>query len=233
MKNYELSVIIAAYNEEKNIIGTLKRVSKAVPNAEILVVDDGSRDNTAKVAKNTRIQNLRVIRYTPNRGKGYATQVGIKNAKGKIMAQIDADCQFMPEELPMLIKPIQDGKADIVFGSRFINGSKIGKNSLTRLKRVANFVVSLYTSILAGRRLTDVNAGFKAWTAKAIRDIDIRCTHFAYEPEIAIMAKKKGYKIVEFPLTYKLRKGGASKVNLMREGIIIPWYLLKVKLFRR
>ncbi len=230
---HQLSVIVASYNEEKNIAGTIKRIAKAVPEAEILVIDDGSKDATSKMAKGTGLKNLRVIRYTPNRGKGYATQVGIDNAKGDIMAQIDADCQFLPEELPKLVKPITEGKADIVFGSRFIKGSKIGKNSLTKIKRVANFVVSAYTSLLAGVRLTDVNAGFKAWTSKSIKDIDIKCAHFAYEPEIAIMAKKRGYKIVEMPISYVSRSKGTSKVNLLRDGIIIPFYLLKVKLSRK
>ena len=233
MDNHKLSVIVACYNEEKNITKTIKRIHKTVPDAEILVVDDGSLDKTAEVARKTRIKNLRVIKYTPNRGKGRATRVGIDNAKGDIMAQVDADSQFPPEELPNLIKPIIEGKADIVFASRFIKGATVQKGSLTRIRKIANFVVSAFTSILAERRLTDVNAGFKAWTTKAIKDIDIRCDHFAYEPEIAIMAKKRGYKIVEVPVNYRTRQEGDTTVSLIREGIIIPLYLLKVKLFRR
>jgi glycosyltransferase involved in cell wall biosynthesis len=228
----ELSVIVACYNEEKNIADTVKRIHKTVPDAEIIVVDDGSKDRTAEAAKSTKISNLNVIKYTPNKGKGYAIKVGIDKAKGKIMAQVDADSQFPPEEIPRLIKPIKDGKADIVFASRFIKGSTIQKGSLTRMRRLANYVISGFTSILCGKRLTDVNAGFKAWKSDVIKDINILCKDFAYEPEIAIMAKKKGYKIVEVPVNYKGRQAGISNVKLIRDGIIMPPQLIKVKLFR-
>ncbi len=228
-----LSVIIACYNEEKNIAETIARVYKTVPYAEILVVDDGSKDKTSEVAKETgkrlKIKNLRVIRYTPNKGKGNAIKVGIDNAQGKIQAQVDADSQFPPEELPELIQPILDGKADLTFCSRFIKGSTVQKGSLTRMRRLANYVVSGFTSILSGTRLTDVNAGFKAWKSDVIRDLEIECKHFGYEPEIAILAAQKGYKIIEVPVNYKGRQTGVSNVKLLRDGIIIPVFLLKVK----
>jgi glycosyltransferase involved in cell wall biosynthesis len=233
MNKVKLSVIVACYNEEKNIVETIRRIHNTVPDAEIIVVDDGSKDKTAEVAMNAKIKNVKVVRYTPNQGKGRAIRVGIDNSTGDIMAQVDADSQFPPEEIPELIEPIIQDKADIVFSSRFVNGSTVQKGSLTRIRRVANHVVSGITSILAGKKLTDVNAGFKAWTAKSIRDIDIRCNHFAYEPEIAIMAKKRKYRILEVPVNYKARDKGATSVKLIRDGIIIPLYLLKVKFFRR
>ncbi|MBW2981163.1 glycosyltransferase family 2 protein [Candidatus Woesearchaeota archaeon] len=232
MKNKSLSVIVACYNEEKNILDTIKRVHRAMPNAEIVVVDDGSKDKTSKIAKSSGIKNLKVIRYTPNQGKGNAIKVGINNASGEIMAQVDADSQFPPEELPRLIKPILNGKADIVFASRFVKGSTVQKGSLTRMRRLANYVISGFTSVLCGKRLTDVNAGFKAWKSDVIRDIDLQCKDFAYEPEIAIMAQKKGYKIIEVPVNYKGRQTGISNVKLIRDGIIMPPQLVKIKLFR-
>ncbi|NQU98269.1 glycosyltransferase family 2 protein [Candidatus Woesearchaeota archaeon] len=230
MKN--LSIIIACYNEQDNIEETVLRVRKTVPEAEIVVVDDGSKDKTVDVVKNMKLKNLKLVSYQPNMGKGYAIKQGIINGKEEIQAQVDADSQFPPEELPGLIKPILDKKSDIVFCSRFIKGATVEKGSLTRMRRVANFVVSSFTSLLCGQWLTDVNAGFKAWTKKAMMDIDMRCPHFGYEPEIAIMARKKGYKIVEFPINYKRRLEGNTNVNLWREGVIIPLFLLKTKFFR-
>src|SRR3989338_8507356 len=221
----DLSVIIAAYNEEKNILNTVKRVQKTVPKAEILVIDDGSKDDTAKIAKSVESKNIRVISYRPNRCKGYAIRMGVNKATRKIQAQIDADSQFPPEELPRLVKPIIDEKADIVFASRFIKGSTIQKRSLTRMRRLANFVVSGFTSILCGKVFTDVNAGFKAWKTDAIRDIDFQCNHFAYEPEIAIKGIEKRYKFREVPVNYKGRQIGITNVKLLRDGIIIPLYL--------
>ena len=171
-----------------------------------------------------------MIAYRPNRGKGYAIRVGVKNAARKLQAQIDADSQFPPEELPGLVDPILKGKADIVFASRFVKGSTIQKGSLTRMRRLANFVVSGFTSVLCGKRFTDVNAGFKAWKSSVIKDIDFRCTHFAYEPEIAIKGMDKGYKFVEVPVNYKGRQLGITNVKLLRDGVIIPLYLLRLKL---
>ena len=183
-------------------------------------------------------KNHKVIKYNPNRGKGRAIRVGIDNASGDIMAQVDADSQFPPEEIPGLVQPIYDGEVEITFCSRFCKGASVEKSSLTKMRRIANFVVSTFASILAGRIrpsrwLTDVNAGFKGWTKKAIKRIDIRCPHFGYEPEIAIMASKKGYKIKEIPVNYKVRDMGNTNVNLIREGIIIPLFLIKTKLFRK
>ena len=231
-KGENLSVIIAAYNEEENIVATIKRVHKSVPKAEILVVVDGSPDNTAKEAKSVRLPNLQVISYMPNRGKGYAIRIGVLNATREIQAQIDADSQFPPEELGSLVKPIMQGDADITFCSRFCEGATIEAGSLTRMRRLANYIVSGFTSLLAWRRLTDVNAGFKAWKTDVMKDIDIRCPHFGYEPEIAIMASKKGYTIKEVPVNYKNRDEGNTSVSLWRDGIIIPAFLIKTKLFR-
>ena len=225
-----LSVIIAAYNEENNILKTMQRVQKSVPKAEIIVVDDGSKDNTTKVARLIKSKNVRVISYKKNKGKGYAIRTGINNATRKIQAQIDADSQFPPEELPNLLRPILQNKADIVFVSRFVKGSKIQKGSLTRMRRLANFVVSGFTSMLCKKRFTDVNAGFKAWKSDAIRDIDIKCQHFGYEPEIAIKGIEKGYRFMEVPVNYKGRQKGISNVKLLRDGVIIPAYLLRLKL---
>lgn len=228
-----ISVIIAAYNEEKNILETIRSIRKALPKAEIIVVDDGSEDNTAKVAKSDKFAKAKVVSYKPNRGKGYAIRTGIKNARNGIQVQIDADSQFRADEIPRLVQPILEKKADIVFGSRFKRGSTVEEGSLTRSRWLANQVVSGLTSLLSGFRLTDVNAGFKAWTKEAINDIDMQCPHFGYEPEIAVLAGKKGYRIVEVPITYAARNKGTTSVNLIRDGIRIPLFLLKTKFFRR
>lgn len=228
-----ISVIIAAYNEEKNIIEAIQRTRKIMPNSEIIVVDDGSEDKTAEVAEKIKDNNLKVIRLKRNRGKGKAIQVGIDNATYPIMAQVDADCQFPPEELPKIIEPIINGETDIVFASRFIKGSVVKKGSLKSIRRFANFVVSGFTSIMCGKRLTDVNAGFKAWKSDVIRDIRIISDRFAYEPEIAIMTAKKGYKIVEVPVTYFPRKEGKTNVSLIKDGIMIILGLIIIKIFRR
>jgi glycosyltransferase involved in cell wall biosynthesis len=229
----EVSVLIASFNEEKNIRETIQRIYKTLPNCELILVEGGT-DKTIEIAKEERKKypSMRIIHNEKDKGKGHGIRVGIAAATKPIMAQVDADSQFPPEELPRLIRPILEEKADIVFASRFVKGSTIEKGSLTRMRRLANYIVSGFTSLLCGTRLTDVNAGFKAWKSAIIKDLDIRCDHFGYEPEIAILAAKKGYRILEVPVNYKGRQRGISNVKLLRDGIIIPLYLIKTKLFR-
>ena len=202
-----ISVIIASFNEEKNIRETIQRVYNTMPNCELILVEGGT-DKTIAIAEEEKKKHpsMIIIHNKEDKGKGQAIKVGIAAATKPIMAQVDADSQFPPEELPELIKPILEKKADIVFASRFVKGSTIEDGSLTRMRRLANYVVSGFTSLLCGTRLTDVNAGFKAWKSNVIRDIDIQCNHFGYEPEIAIMAAKKGYTIIETPVNYKGRQ---------------------------
>ncbi|MEK6867826.1 MAG: glycosyltransferase family 2 protein [Nanoarchaeota archaeon] len=229
----EISVIIASFNEEKNIKETIDRVYKTMPNCELILVEGGT-DKTIEIAREEKKKhpNMIIIHNKNDKGKGHGIRIGIHEATKSIMAQVDADSQFPPEELPELIKPILEKKADIVFASRFVEGSTIEKGSLTRMRRLANYVVSGFTSLLCGTTLTDVNAGFKAWKSDVIRDINIQCNHFGYEPEIAIIAAKKKYKIVEVPVNYKGRQRGISNVKLIRDGIIIPLFLIKTKLLR-
>ncbi len=229
----ETSIIIASFNEEKNIKETIDRVYNTLPNCELILVEGGT-DKTIEIAQEEKKKhsNMIIIHNKNDKGKGHGIRIGIQQATKSIMAQVDADSQFPPEELPSLIQPILENKADIVFASRFVAGSTIEKGSLTGMRRLANYVVSGFTSLLCGTKLTDVNAGFKAWKTDVIRNLDIQCNHFGYEPEIAIMAAKKGYSIVEVPVNYKGRQQGISNVKLLRDGIIIPLFLIKTKLFR-
>ncbi len=229
----EISVIISSFNEERNIKETIERIYKTMPNCELILVEGGN-DKTIEIAEQEKKKypSMIIIHNRDDKGKGHGIRVGIAAATKSIMAQVDADSQFPPEELPQLIQPILDATADIVFASRFVKGSTIESGSLTRMRRLANYVVSGFTSLLCGTRLTDVNAGFKAWKSDVIRDLNIQCNHFGYEPEIAILAAKKGYKIIEVPVNYKGRQRGITNVKLLRDGIIIPLFLIKTKLFR-
>jgi len=228
-KQSTISIIVACYNEEKNIEETIKRINKTLPKAEILVIDGGN-DKTSEIAASLNIPEVRVIRQEPNKGKGDATIIGINSAKGDIQAQIDADCQFLPEELPKLLQPIIDDKADITLASRFIKGSNVPKGTLTPIRRLANFVISGYTSLLIGKRFTDIGAGFKGWKTDVIKDVNLRCLHYAYEAEIIVNGVAKGYRLVEVPVSYANRIYGVSNVNLWRDGILMPWYLLRLRI---
>lgn len=224
----KISVIIPAYNEEKNIRETIERVRNTGSDYEIIVVDDGSKDNTYKAANDAGAISFRL---KENKGKGAAFRKGIEEATGDIIAQVDADSQFMPEEIPKLIQPILDDKADATLGSRFTKGSVVEEGALSLRNRMGNYGDSLLTSIVCLHRVTDVQAGFKAFKGKDLKQIKFKENHFGYEPELVILAKKKGLRIVDVPILYKKRRGGQSNINFIRDAYRISKTILRTMLF--
>lgn len=230
----QISIIIAAYNEEGTIGNTINSVREVLPEAEIIIVDDGSLDDTRGKAMQVQDDLVEVIVSPQNKGKGHAIRMGIDAASGTIMAQIDADLQFPAEGLPDLFRPIEEGKADIVFGSRYINTAtirNIEKGAVTFLKRLASYVVAKIVSLICQQRYTDVFAGFKAWKAVAIRNLNLQEDGFTYEAEIAIKAHKKGYKVIEVPTGYKKRITGESKIKFLYHSFSVATRIIKITFF--
>jgi len=225
----KVSVVIPAYNEEKNIKETINRVKKTNPNYEIIVVDDGSKDKTTEIAKKT---GVKVFKFKKNKGKGAAFRKGIHESSGEIIVQVDADSQFPPEDIPKLIEPLLKGKADVTFGSRFLKESTIEEGALSFRNKIANKVDSFLASLFSGIKITDVQAGFKAFTKEALEKINFQEDSFAYEPEIAILASKRGLRIVEVPVHYKIRSGGKSNIKIIRDTYRITKAMLGTWLFK-
>lgn len=231
--NEKISIIIAAYNEEDNIGRAIESVRNVLPGAEIIVVDDGSTDHTFERAKQYEQELMKIIYYPQNKGKGHAIRAGINAATGTIMTQIDADLQFPAEGLCGLIQPIIDRKADIVFGTRYLDSSNIDNGSVTFLKRAASFVMGWLITFITHQRHTDVFAGFKAWRSSVIRDINFQENDFTYEAEIAIKAKQMGYKVVEVQTSYQKRTSGCSKIRILYHAVVITRKILKLAYFNR
>jgi len=226
-----ISVVIPAYNEEKNIHDTINRVKNNLNNIydyEIIVVDDGSTDKTYKIAKK---MDVICIKHKKNIGKGAAFRTGISNANGEIIVQIDADSQFLPEEIHKIVKPIIENKADVVLASRFIKGAYIEKGSLTFRNRVGNYVASFLTSIACMKKITDIQAGFKAFKRDCLKKLNFHENKFGYEPEIVIKAKMRGFRIKEIPIFYKKRRKGQSSISFFKDAYNITKTILKVILF--
>lgn len=231
MAEPEVSVIVATFNEEGSIENCLRRVVAALTMpAEVLVVD-GGHDRTGEIVQRlaTELPAIRYIRNENDRGKGHATQVGIAAARGNIMVEIDADLQFLPEELPRLIGPIQAGTTDVVLGSRFMKTSTRLPGSTPPLRTFGNYVVSLYASILFGQRMTDVLAGMSAWTRSTIEKTGLRSDNSSYEVELPVKALKHRLRVLDVPVTTDARKEGKSNVKLFRDGMAI---LRDITLFR-
>jgi len=206
-----VSIIISCFNEENTIEECLQRLLATLPNAEIIVVH-GGRDQTATKARKISLDhpNIKVFKNYGDTGKGHAIKIGISIASNDVMAQMDADLQFMPEELPKLLEPIYQGEADITFGARFMPESDVQHYKFSFFRVMGNKTVNSYFSMLTGLTFRDITTGHKAWTREAIEAIQFRDNRFVYEAEIAIKGSMKGFRFQMVPITYYNRLGGIS-----------------------
>lgn len=227
----ELSVIVATFNEQETIEECVRRLFDEFPtDCEILVVDGGS-DETGDIVRGicSEFSQLCYIRNEHDRGKGHATKTGIAAARGRLMVEIDADLQFLPEEVPRLLAPLRDGRAEVVLGSRFMTGSVREAGSTTSLRTFGNFVTSLYASLLFGQRMTDVLAGMTAWTRNAAEVVALASDNYSYEVELPVKALRNGLRVIDMPVTTSARQGGQSNVHVVWDGLMI---LRDITLFR-
>jgi len=215
-----LSILIAAFNEEASIEACLREVALVfADDVEILVIDGGHDRTGERVrALQRAMPGLRYIRNSPDLGKGHAIRRGIREARGDLMAQLDADLQFLPSDLPRLLEPLQRGRADVVLGSRFAPGALRLPGGTPLMRSVGNHVMSAYASALSAQRMTDVLAGIKAWTRPAIERIELRSNGYSYEVEIPMRAVRRGLRVIELPVTTRARHGGESNVDVFRVG---------------
>lgn len=201
-------------------LNAIKAVRTVLPDSQIIVIDDGSTDKTFEEAEKEQSALVKVFSI-PHAGKGAAIRRGIEVSSGDIIVQYDADMQFEAQSLPSVISPVLEGNADIVFGSRYLKNAEIEHGSISLVKRCASWFVAKMMSLMCGQSFTDVFAGVKAFRAGVIKDLDISQQGFAYEAEIAIKAKKRGYVIVEVPVNYSRRVIGESNIRLVYHSFSI------------
>ena len=226
-----ISVIVATFNEEATIERCVRRILEVYPTGcEVLVVDGGT-DRTGDIVTGlcAELPGVRYIRNADDRGKGRAIQIGIAAARGDIMVEIDADPQFLPEEIPRLVGPIRAGFADVVLGSRFTAGSRRLKGSTTWLRTFGNKATSAYASLLYWHRMSDVLAGMLAWNRRTIQTFEVRSDNSSHAVEIPVKAIRHGLRVIDVPVTTDAKQRGASGVNVVREGITL---LIDITRFR-
>jgi len=208
-----ITVIIATFNEEEMISDVLSGVSEHAPGAEIIVVH-GGKDGTDRVASRWGREHpevdLKVYRNFGDVGKGHAVKVGITLASHPIILQFDADLQFAPADIPAMVAPIEEDRADLVVGSRFMSGVDKTAYQASFFRDLGNNVLNGWISLLAGTKITDVTTGMKAWSAEAIWAVPFRDNRYVYEMEIVVRAARSGRKIEQIPVCYASRQGGAS-----------------------
>lgn len=219
----KLSILIPVYNERTTIIEILDRV-RAVPfEKEIIVVDDGSTDGTRELL--AQVQNATVFYHERNRGKGAAIQTALQHATGDIVVIQDADLEYDPRDYKQLIEPIVEGRAKVVYGSRFLGP----RMAMFFWHMIANKMLTLMTNILYDAILSDMETGYKAFRADVIKGIRLRSHRFDFEPEVTAKILKRGIRIFEVPISYYGREYSEGKKIGMKDGFVAIWTLLKYR----
>lgn len=241
----KLSILMPVYNEQATIREILARV-RAVPleingdvalvlrqpgpiklEKEIIVVDDGSTDGTREILEEeAKAGDIRVFYHERNRGKGAAVRTAIEHATGDIMLIQDADLEYDPRDYVHLLRPIIEGRAAVVYGSRFLGGPR---TAMLFWHMVANKVLTLVTNVLYDSILSDMETCYKAFRADVIRNIPLRSHRFEFEPEVTAKILKRGYRIYEVPISYTGREYAEGKKIGFKDGIIALWTLLKYR----
>jgi glycosyltransferase involved in cell wall biosynthesis len=223
----KLSVVVPVYNEEKTIAEILKRVQKVGLADEIIVVDDGSSDGTAAIIKKlSSDRSIKFIAHPKNMGKGAAVRSGIEAASGEMILVQDADLEYYPEDYPALIKPIENGSADAVYGSRFMGGPR---RTTMFWHMVANKMLTFLTNILYNNILTDMETGYKLFRREILQGIEIRSNSFDFEPEITAKLLKRRARIFEVPITFNPRDYSEGKKIGLKDAFQALWALVKYR----
>lgn len=223
-----LSIVIPCYNEKDTIEQIVARVKAAPFDKEIIIVDDFSTDGTRDILKRLTPDEtpVRVFFHPHNRGKGAALRTGFKYCRGDIVIVQDADLEYDPTDFPTLIRPIDDGRAQVVYGSRFLGTHR----AFAFANYVGNKVLNLVTNILYNTILTDMETGYKAFRREIIQGIKIECERFNFEPEITAKVLRRGYRIYEVPISYAGRDAlEGKKLNIWKDGPEALWALIKYR----
>lgn len=226
----KLSVIIPVYNERETLIDCVKNVLAVELADEIVIVDDGSVDGTrdlyGEVAALADI--IQIHMHEKNQGKGAAVVTGFRKATGDIFLIQDADLEYDPRDYPALIQPIEEGKAAVVYGSRFRGGPT---KTMFFWHMVGNKLLTLVTNIVYNTILSDMETCYKVFRADVVRDIPIHARGFEFEPEITSKVLKRGHRIYEVPISYNGREfDEGKKLNPWIEGPKALYYLLKYRI---
>jgi glycosyltransferase involved in cell wall biosynthesis len=215
--------LIPAFNEASTIGEVLARIEALGLDKQVIVVDDGSTDDTAAIAE---AAGATVVRQA-NAGKGAAIRTAIAHAEGDIAVIQDADMEYDPREVPELVEPILLGWADVVFGSRLRGGKPQRAHLFWHL--VGNRFLSLLTNILYNTTLSDMETGYKAFRLEVLRSLDLRENRFGLEPEITAKVCKRRLRIYELPISYYGRTRAEGKKITWRDGVRAIWVLLRVR----
>lgn len=223
----KISVIIPCYNEEKTILKIIELVKKVKIPKEIIIVDDGSKDNTRSILKKIKDREIKIIFQPKNTGKGMAIRTGIKHVTGDIVIIQDADLEYNPQDYPALIKPILEGKYKVVYGTRFPRNKK--RPSLFNPYFLANRILTTTANLLYFAKISDEPTCYKVFKSDVIKNMNLKCERFEFCPEVTARVRKAGYKIFEVPIAYHPRSVKEGKKIKFKDAFEAMWVLLKYR----
>ena len=227
----KLSIIIPCYNEFNTILSLIDAVKKSpIANKELIIVDDGSKDGTREILDDIKDDpDLRIIFHKINQGKGAALRTGFREATGDICIVQDADLEYDPQELPIVIQPIVEGKADVVFGSRFQSGRP--HRVVYFWHRVGNSVLTLMSNIFTDLNLSDMETCYKAFRREVIQGIQIQENRFGFEPEVTAKIAKMNLRIYEVGISYYGRTYNEGKKIGWKDGFRAIYCIFKYNIW--
>jgi glycosyltransferase involved in cell wall biosynthesis len=225
-----VSVVIPVYNERDTIVEIIRRVQSVGVHREIIVVDDFSTDGTRQILLELeREPDIRVLMHGYNRGKGAALRTAFRHCRGDVIAIQDADLEYDPTDLPMLVEAIERGEADVVYGSRFLEDAE---QDPSRVHRLGNWLLTAASNFTTGQWLTDMETCYKVFRREVLQQIDIEQERFGFEPEITAKVSRLGYGIMEMPIHYRGRGYEAGKKIGLRDAANAVWCIAKYGLGR-
>ena len=228
-----VSVVVPCFNEKTTVLPLIQKVLAAPFDKEIILVDDGSTDGTRDVLAQhaAALPNVRIFFHDRNRGKGAALRRGFEEAKGDIVIVQDADLEYDPQEIPKVIAPIVEGKADVVYGSRFMGGPR---RVLYYWHSVGNQLLTTLSNMVTDLNLTDMETCYKAFRREVLQSLTLTEDRFGFEPEVTVkLARRKAIRIYETPITYLGRQYDEGKKIGLKDGFRALYVLAKYGLLRK
>jgi len=228
-----VSVVMPCFNERPTILASVKRVLEAPFLKEIVLVDDGSTDGTREVLAGEveKLAGVRVFYQDKNRGKGAALRRGFQEANGDIIIVQDCDLEYDPRDIPSVVKPIVEGDADVVYGSRFLGGPH---RVLYYWHSVGNHMLTTASNMITDLNLTDMETCYKAFRAEILKSIELEEDRFGFEPEVTVkMARKREIRVYEVPISYKGRTYAEGKKIGLKDAFRAMYCLARYGLLKR
>jgi glycosyltransferase involved in cell wall biosynthesis len=216
------------YDEAATVGEVVARVLAGGRATELVVVDDGSTDGTDRVLAGLADPRLRVLRHPKNRGKGAALRTGFAAVTGEVVIVQDADLEYDPADYGLLLAPLESGRADAVYGSRFLGGPH---RVLLFWHSVGNRLLTTLSNMITNLNLTDMETGAKAFRTETLRKVSLRQDRFGFEPEITAKLARAGARIYETPVSYAGRTYAEGKKITWVDALEVPWVLLRASFF--